>query len=148
VEANSVGWAASGRHGGFCAASLTHGYDNGQTHLPEENERLAALGRENLDAIETAVTRYGMDCEFERTGELDVATEDYQVADLRAAHDPEAGFIFYSRQELAHLLKSPTYKAALWDSREVAIVNPATMCWQVLRVIFAFGADGVDRTKV
>src|SRR5699024_4207291 len=58
VEANSVGWDASGRNGGFCAASLTHGYDNGQTHLPEENERLAALGRENLDAIETAVTRY------------------------------------------------------------------------------------------
>src|SRR5699024_12451952 len=90
-DANSIGSAASGCKGGLCAASLTHGYDNGQTRLPEQNERLAAPGRENLDAIETAVTRYGMDCEFERTGELDVATEDYQVADLRAGHDPEAG---------------------------------------------------------
>src|SRR5699024_10631599 len=34
VEANTTGWAASGRNGGFCAASLTHGYDNGQAHLP------------------------------------------------------------------------------------------------------------------
>jgi glycine/D-amino acid oxidase-like deaminating enzyme len=148
VEANSVGWAASGRNGGFCAASLTHGYDNGQTHLPEENERLAALGRENLDAIETAVTRYGMDCEFERTGELDVATEDYQVADLRAGHDPEAGFIFYSRQELAQLVKSPTYKAALWDSREVAMVNPAKLCWELLRVIRELGVEVFEGTKV
>ena len=148
VEANSIGWAASGRNGGFCAASLTHGYDNGQTHLPEENERLAALGRENLDAIETAVTRYGMDCEFERTGELDVATEDYQVADLRAGHDPEAGFIFYSRQELAQLVKSPTYKAALWDSREVAMVNPAKLCWELLRVIRELGVEVFEGTKV
>src|SRR5699024_7764283 len=148
VEANTIGWAASGRNGGFCAASLTHGYDNGQTHLPEENERLAALGRENLDAIETAVARYGMDCEFERTGELDVATEDYQVADLRAGHDPEAGFIFYSRQELAQLVKSPTYKAALWDSREVAMVNPAKLCWELLRVIRGLGVEVFEGTKV
>jgi glycine/D-amino acid oxidase-like deaminating enzyme len=106
------------------------------------------LGRENLDAIETAVTRYGMDCEFERTGELDVATEDYQVADLRAGHDPEAGFIFYSRQELAQLVKSPTYKAALWDSREVAMVNPAKLCWELLRVIRELGVEVFEGTKV
>jgi glycine/D-amino acid oxidase-like deaminating enzyme len=148
VEANTTGWAASGRNGGFCAASLTHGYDNGQAHLPEENERLAALGRENLDAIEAAVARYGMDCEFERTGELDVATEDYQVADLRAGHDPEAGFIFYSRQELAQLVKSPTYKAALWDSREVAMVNPAKLCWELLRIIRGLGVEVFEGTKV
>src|SRR5699024_8973975 len=148
VEANTIGWAASGSTGGFCAASLTHGYDNGQTRLPEENERLAALGRESLDAIEPAVARYGMDCEFERTGELDVATEDYQVADLRAGHDPEAGFIFYSRQELAQLVKSPTYKAALWDSREVAMVNPAKLCWELLRVIRELGFEVFEATKI
>ncbi|MGJ7561938.1 NAD(P)/FAD-dependent oxidoreductase [Brevibacterium casei] len=148
LEANTVGWAASGRNGGFCAASLTHGYDNGETHLPAENERLAALGRENLDAIEAAVAKYGMDCEFERTGELDVATEDYQVADLRAGHDPEAGFIFFSQQELADLVRSPTYKGALWDSREVAMLNPAKLCWELLRVIRELGVEVYEGTKV
>src|SRR5262245_29146656 len=29
LEAVSSGWAASGRNGGFCAASLTHGLGNG-----------------------------------------------------------------------------------------------------------------------
>jgi len=148
VEANTTGWAASGRNGGFCAASLTHGYDNGQAHLPEENERLAALGRENLDAIEAAVARYGMDCEFERTGELDVATEDYQVAELREAHDPDSGFIFFDQQQLATMVKSPTYKAALWDSREVAMVNPAKLCWELLRVIRGLGVEVFEGTKV
>src|SRR4051794_2914613 len=29
LEAHEVGWAASGRNGGFCAASITHGEENG-----------------------------------------------------------------------------------------------------------------------
>lgn len=148
VEANSVGWAASGRNGGFCAASLTHGYDNGASHLPNENDQLARLGRENLDAIEAAVAKYRMDCEFERTGELDVATEDYQVPALREAHDPENGFIFYDRDELAEIVRSPTYKAALWDSREVAMVHPAKLCWELLRVIRELGVEVYEGTKV
>ena len=148
VEANTIGWAASGRNGGFCAASLTHGYDNGEAHLPEENDRLAQLGRENLDAIEAAVAKYGMDVEFERTGELDVATEDYQVAELREAHDPDSGFIFLDQQELAGIVKSPTYKGALWDSREVAMVHPAKLCWELLRVIRELGVEVYEGTKV
>ncbi|MEY9259559.1 NAD(P)/FAD-dependent oxidoreductase [Brevibacterium epidermidis] len=148
VEANTIGWAASGRNGGFCAASLTHGYDNGAAHLPEENDRLAQLGRENLDAIEAAVAKYGMDVEFERTGELDVATEDYQVAELREAHDPDSGFIFLDQQELAGIVKSPTYKGALWDSREVAMVHPAKLCWELLRVIRELGVEVYEGTKV
>ena len=148
VEANTIGWAASGRNGGFCAASLTHGYDNGKAHLPEENDRLAQLGRENLDAIEAAVAKYGMDVEFERTGELDVATEDYQVAELREAHDPDSGFIFLDQQELAGIVKSPTYKGALWDSREVALVHPAKLCWELLRVIRELGVEVYEGTKV
>ncbi len=148
LEANSIGWAASGRNGGFCAASLTHGYDNGETHLPSENDQLARLGRENLDEIEAAVAKYGMDCEFERTGELDVATEDYQVPDLRDGHDPENGFFFYDRDELTQLVRSPTYKAALWDSREVALVHPAKLCWELLRVIRELGVEVYEDTKV
>ncbi|WP_167193962.1 NAD(P)/FAD-dependent oxidoreductase [Brevibacterium pigmentatum] len=148
VEANTIGWAASGRNGGFCAASLTHGYDNGEAHLPEENDRLAQLGRENLDAIEAAVAKYGMDVEFERTGELDVATEDYQVAELREAHDPDSGFVFLDQQKLAGIVKSPTYKGALWDSREVALVHPAKLCWELLRVIRELGVEVYEGTKV
>ena len=148
VEANTIGWAASGRNGGFCAATLTHGYDNGEAHLPEENDRLAQLGRENLDAIEAAVAKYGMDVEFERTGELDVATEDYQVAELREAHDPDSGFVFLDQQELAGIVKSPTYKGALWDSREVALVHPAKLCWELLRVIRELGVEVYEGTKV
>jgi hypothetical protein len=85
VEGARVGWAASGRNGGFCAASLTHGAMNGLARWPGEFPTLQSLGERNLDAIEEAVARYGIDCDFERTGEIDVATEPYQYAELREA---------------------------------------------------------------
>jgi hypothetical protein len=47
LEAQTVGWAASGRNGGFCEASLTHGEDNGRSRWPEEYELLERLGRAN-----------------------------------------------------------------------------------------------------
>ena len=83
LEGNRIGWAASGRNGGFCEASLTHGSANGQKHLPEETELLGKLGLQNLDEIEQTLARYGIDAGFERTGTLSVATEEHHVAWLR-----------------------------------------------------------------
>jgi glycine/D-amino acid oxidase-like deaminating enzyme len=84
LEARTAAWAASGRNGGFCSASLTHGLANGLRRFGGEIETLDRLGRRNLDEIGRAVARYGIDCGFERTGELTVATEDWQLAALRA----------------------------------------------------------------
>ncbi len=83
LEASRIAWAASGRNGGFCESSLTHGHENGVTRWPEEIDRLEELGHENLDGIEQTVARYGMDAEFERTGQLAVAVEPHQVEWLR-----------------------------------------------------------------
>jgi 2-polyprenyl-6-methoxyphenol hydroxylase-like FAD-dependent oxidoreductase len=44
LEAASVGFGASGRNGGFCEASLTHGLANGIRHFPDELDRLEAEG--------------------------------------------------------------------------------------------------------
>ena len=85
IEGNRIGWAASGRNGGFCDASLTHGADNGRERFPAEFGTLQRLGLENLDAIEATIGRHGIDCDFERAGTITVATEDYQVAELYAA---------------------------------------------------------------
>jgi hypothetical protein len=74
IEGNRVGWAASGRNGGFCDASLTHGTANGRERFPAEFTTLQRLGIENLNAIETTLGRHGIDCGFERTGSIEVAT--------------------------------------------------------------------------
>ena len=48
LEAETVAFGASGRNGGFCEASLTHGLANGIRHFPDELERLEREGIDNL----------------------------------------------------------------------------------------------------
>src|ERR1700685_3721486 len=60
VEGNRVGWAASGRNGGFCDASLTHGAANGRERFGDEFATLQRLGEQNLTAIQTAVGELGI----------------------------------------------------------------------------------------
>src|SRR5688572_24611069 len=79
LEAREAGWAASGRNGGFCAASLTHGLGNGVERFPDELALLERLGRDNLAEIELTLLRHGIACDWERTGELTVATAPWQL---------------------------------------------------------------------
>jgi glycine/D-amino acid oxidase-like deaminating enzyme len=72
IAKERVGSAASGRNGGFMESTLTHGIANGQQRFPDD--LLERLGLENLDDIEAAIGRYGIDCDYERTGAIDVAT--------------------------------------------------------------------------
>jgi len=68
LEQHETGYGASGRNGGFCSASLTHGYMNGLRRYPDEISTILRLGVENLDAIEETIARYGIECGWERTG--------------------------------------------------------------------------------
>ena len=82
LEAGRCGDQASGRNGGFASSSLTHGFGNGQARWPEELSALDRIGAANLEAIGETVDRYGIDCAWERTGELMVATAAHQVEEL------------------------------------------------------------------
>ena len=54
VDAGTCGNAASGRNGGFCAPSISHGIGNAMQRWPSEAETLVRLGRANLDDLEAA----------------------------------------------------------------------------------------------
>lgn len=82
LEGGRLAWAATGRNGGFCAASITHGYANGMARWPDEMDTLERLGMDNLDAIEATIQEFGIDCDWERTGEIDVATQQWQLEGL------------------------------------------------------------------
>jgi glycine/D-amino acid oxidase-like deaminating enzyme len=150
LEAREVGWAASGRNGGFCAASLTHGYSNGLTRFPDEMPTLERLGRENLDAIAATVDRYGIDCDFERTGELAVAVADWQVEDLRSGVEerPDDGLVFLDRDAVQAEVASPTYLAGLWDRDGCAMLHPAKLAWGLRRACLELGVRIYEHTPV
>jgi glycine/D-amino acid oxidase-like deaminating enzyme len=143
LEARTVAWAASGRNGGFCSASLTHGLANGVARFGGEIETLERLGARNLDEIADAIARYQIDCGFERTGELTVATQDWQLATLRESaeanralgREPE----LLGRERVRAEIDSPTYLGGLWDTGGCALVDPARLAWGLRRACLDAG---------
>src|SRR4051794_12714724 len=65
LESDAVGYGASGRNGGFCLASLTHGLANGIRHFPEELEVLEREGVENLRGLIAFVREHDIECDLE-----------------------------------------------------------------------------------
>ncbi|WP_067698874.1 NAD(P)/FAD-dependent oxidoreductase [Nocardia jejuensis] len=152
VESALCGHAASGRNGGFCAASLTHGLANGVERFPDEIQDLERLGRANLDAIEAAVHRYGIDCDFERTGEMEVATAPHELQWLRESHDSAVSLGYRSElldapavQDHVH---SPTYLGGWWDRDGVAMLDPARLAWGLRRACLRLGVRIFEGTPV
>ncbi|WP_250008112.1 FAD-dependent oxidoreductase [Actinoplanes sp. M2I2] len=141
IEAGTAGWAASGRNGGFCAASLTHGYDNGMSRFPAEMPVLSRMGQANLDEIEATVGRYGIDCDFSRTGELQVATAQWQLAGLRGGE-------VLDRDQIRAEVDSPTYLGGVWDRDGCAMVDPARLVWGLREACRSLGVRFYDRSPV
>lgn len=142
IEASRVAWAASGRNGGFCEASITHGHENGVNRWPDEIDELERLGLENLDGIARTVERYAMDAEFERTGQLAVAVEPHQVEWLRE----EEGFL--DREAVQAEVHSPTFLAGAWERDTTALVHPAKLGLELARVATDLGVEIYEHTLV
>ena len=145
LEGRQVGWAASGRNGGFCEASLTHGAANGRERFPAEFGTLQRLGVENLDAIEASLSRHGIDCDFERTGSLGVATSEYQVDELRAAASAD-GLTFLDVSAMRGEVDSPTYLAGVWDKAGSALVHPGRLAWGLAAACERLGVRVFEHT--
>jgi glycine/D-amino acid oxidase-like deaminating enzyme len=152
LEAGAAGWAASGRNGGFCSASLTHGLANGRARFPAEVATLEKLGRRNLDEIGAAVDRYAIDCDFVRVGELNVATAGWQLDDLADAHEQARRLGGHStwldRDEVRAEVHSPTYLAGIWDRDGTATVDPARLAWGLRAACLRLGVRVYEGTPV
>lgn len=152
VEQFETGAGASGRNGGFCSASLTHGYLNGVRRFPDEIELIQRLGRENLDEIEATIRRYNIECDFERTGELQVAVAPWQFrgmaeqAERRNAMGDTVEVL--SQEEVQARVHSPSYVGALFDHDGTALVDPARLVWGLERVCISLGVRIFENSKV
>lgn len=151
LEANQTASGASGRNGGFVAASLTHGFSNGLQRWPKEMAQLVRLGHANLEGIETAIARYNIDCDYLRAGELNVATEAYQLHGLRAEAEtaPAYGepFQFLDQSATRAVANSPLYLGARLDPW-VGMVNPARLAWGLRRACLEMGVRLYEHTPV
>ncbi|MDP9219981.1 MAG: FAD-binding oxidoreductase [Actinomycetota bacterium] len=152
IEGARLGWAASGRNGGFCAASLTHGLGNGVARWPDEMPQLLRLGHENLDAIGETVAALSIDCCFERAGGLDVAVAPWQLEGLREVHEQAGALgepsVLLDADDTRALVDSPTYVGGLLDERGIAMVDPARLVWGLAAAVERMGGRIVEETPV
>jgi glycine/D-amino acid oxidase-like deaminating enzyme len=152
LEASTLGWAASGRNGGFCSSSLTHGLDNGLSRWADEMPRLLRLGERNLDELEADIARHGIECDFTRAGELTVAVTDWQAEGLRQIHATASGLgqpleLLDSIRTRA-LADSPTYRSGLLDRRGTAVLDPARLVWGLADTAERLGVSIYEGSRV
>jgi len=154
IDAREVGSGASGRNGGFMESSLTHGIANGQERFPDELAVLEQLGLENLEAIEGAIRHYKIDCDYERTGVIDVATTQHvpsYVDELRQ----DMGLLrrlgqrveLLNQAEVRAHVNSPTYVGGLWRKDRAALVDPARLVWGLKGAAEELGVRIYEDTK-
>jgi glycine/D-amino acid oxidase-like deaminating enzyme len=147
VDAQRVGWAASGRNGGFVDASLTHGEENGKSRWPKEIDALNAMGRENLDGMQADIELLGLDVDWQRTGMLSVATEPHQVDWLEQAARGGQGRLLGTAQ-VRDEVNSPTYLAGMFSRDTLAIVHPAKLAFELARACREAGVSIYEKTNV
>src|SRR4029077_7935695 len=95
---------------------------------------LDRLGRQNLDEIEATVARLGIDCDFERTGELAVATRPWHLSHrvdppavarrLAAASGAPGAPELLDTEQVRAEIASPGYYGGLWDRDGCAPGDP------------------------
>jgi glycine/D-amino acid oxidase-like deaminating enzyme len=144
LEGERCGFGASSRNGGFCDSSLTHGLENGLSHWPDDIETLIRLGRENLDAIEAAIDRYGIEADFTRAAEVGVATEPWHVETLEGSLDAHLtvgdDVELLDAGEMQARVHSPTYLGGLIRHNDTSLVDPARLCWGLRATAEQLGA--------
>ncbi len=153
LEQETVGFGASGRNGGFCQASLTHGLANGIRHFPDELARLEQEGFANLAALVAFTREHAIDCDLEETGGLSVADQPHQVEEFRAWAEEAAGYgeelVFLDRDAVQAEVHSPLWLAGLYQppGRDV-ILDPAKLVRGLARVCEERGVVIHERTRV
>ena len=121
----------------------------------DELPLLEELGLQNLDEIEAAIQRYDIDCDYERTGVIDVATT-RPPAELprRAARRRTSSCARSARtvewldaEAMRAQVDSPTYTGGLWRKDRAALVDPARLVWGLKAAAESLGVRIYEDTK-
>jgi glycine/D-amino acid oxidase-like deaminating enzyme len=152
LEATRCAEGASGRNGGFCEASLTHGLQNGLTRFPDEIEHLRQLGDGNLSDLRRDLERYGIDCDLEATGVITFATRAHQVAELRESFELAERYgetvQWLDAEQARAQVQSPTYLAGTYEPDGCVIVHPGKLSWGLRQAALDAGVDIYEESPV
>ncbi|MBM2615535.1 FAD-dependent oxidoreductase [Actinoplanes sp. LDG1-06] len=152
LEAEQVGYGASGRNGGFVSESLTHGIGHGQARWPAEQARLIELGRRNVAEIAKTLLDAAIDADLRLVGKTTWATAPHHVGELAALARlyAEAGdrVTLLSAEEGRADVHSPTYLGGLRIHESGGLVDPAALTFGLARLAGSLGARRHDNSPI
>lgn len=152
LEAETAGWGASGRNGGFADASLTHGLVNGAGRFPRELDALEAAGRANLDGFKADLQALDIDAAYGEPGLLSVATQPHELDDLEEEVELLRRYGWRAevldRDAVRAQVASPTYLGAVLQHDGVGLVDPGALALGLRRAAIALGVQVFERTPV
>jgi len=119
LEAEKIGWGASGRNGGHLNNGLAHSYLAAKAELG--GERAIALYKafdDSVDTIEALITEEGINCNFRRAGKVKLASKPQHFEAIarnfeavNAEVDPDTALL--SAEDLKQEVGSPFFGAML-----------------------------------
>ncbi|MGE5459002.1 MAG: NAD(P)/FAD-dependent oxidoreductase [Solirubrobacterales bacterium] len=153
LEGGRVGWAASGRNGGFVSYSITHTLENGVSRFPDEIDELERQGMDTYRGLVNAVERYGIDAELEPAAMILFARAPHQTAWFPEAVEQHARFGYpaeiLERAATQEVLRSSVFTGALRIGGDGhALVHPAKLAWGLRDAALSLGVRIHERSPV
>jgi glycine/D-amino acid oxidase-like deaminating enzyme len=123
LERETVAWGASGRNGGMATPGLSLGFRDAIARYGFPTASTLYLTYyDAIDSIEKLVGEEGIDCDFARTGKLNLAAKPAHMEGLRKTHDVLAERLGYEttlvpKSELRSEIGSDYYHGAMIDPK-------------------------------
>jgi glycine/D-amino acid oxidase-like deaminating enzyme len=143
LEANRVGWGASGRNGGQMIAGMSGEARFRRESGPAGAKLLRDLRYRGHDIIKERIAKYGIDCDL-RSGWMEAAARPRHMDDLRAHyHDMLAegvgeSYELVEKADMPHVLGTDAYHGGLIDRRS-GHLHPLRLCLGEARAAGSLG---------
>ena len=154
IEANRVGWGASGRNGGQLIAGFTDAARFGKKFGPAAATMVRQMGLECRDILVARVAQYTIDCDL-KFGYLDVAASG-RPAELRnleaqlqdgLQNDYPHALRLVRKDELDSWVRTDSYVAGLSNAGN-GHLHPLNLCIGEARAASELGATIFEQTRV
>lgn len=156
LEANTVGWGATGRNGGQVTGSLS-----GDASMLKQLRKTKGIEAEDFvwnlrwrghDIIKNRIERYGIDCEL-KTGHLFTAWTQKDLPDFQLLVDEahrrgmEADVSFLTKNQLHERLETPLYEGAVLNRKNLHL-HSLKLCVGEALAAESLGCVIHEQTKV
>jgi glycine/D-amino acid oxidase-like deaminating enzyme len=153
LESESIGWGASSRNGGMILSGMKLGVNKLISRYGRERtQRMYAASLAAIDCVEQIVAEEGIDCDFVRSGHLEVACkqkhfDDYARQAEVIAREFNHTLRVLQKQELSSEIGSDIYYGGMVDEVSAGS-NPARYVAGLSRAVVKAGAEIFEHARV